>query len=96
MDLRSMARAYTESSIRTLGGYATGRAAKIPPAVRVAAIAILLDRGWGRVGGTASDIDGNELKVTIRHIIEDSRGFLIEGSSQRLESDGGGGGGGDG
>ena len=46
-NLRSLARAHTELSIKVLAGIASAEDA--PPAARVAAAAMLLDRGWGRL-----------------------------------------------
>lgn len=45
-DIRSLARAHTETAVRTLAGIM--RQAKAPPAARVAAAQALLDRGWGK------------------------------------------------
>lgn len=74
VNLASLARAHTEAAIRTLAKYASGKGGA-PPAVQVAACAILLDRGWGRVPQSqAADGDG-DLRIVIRHIVEgvDSR-----------------------
>ena len=45
-DLRSLARGHTELCIRVLAGIVSQEA--VPPAARVSAAGILLDRGWGR------------------------------------------------
>jgi glycerol-3-phosphate O-acyltransferase len=45
-DIRSLARAHTETAIRTLAGIMEQAAA--PHAARVAAAQALLDRGWGK------------------------------------------------
>jgi hypothetical protein len=45
-DIRSLARAHTETAIKTLAGIM--REKKAPPAARVAAANSLLDRGWGK------------------------------------------------
>ena len=68
--LRSMARAYTEKGIETLGGFMTSQT--IDPDVKIRAIGMLLDRGWGRPaqtvehGGKGSE----DIQVTIRTILE--------------------------
>jgi hypothetical protein len=68
--LRSMARAYTEKGIETLGGYVTSP--EIHPDIKLRAIGMLLDRGWGRPaqnikhGGEGSE----DIQVTIRTILE--------------------------
>ena len=42
-----------------------------PPAVRVQAASILLDRGWGRVPQAHTGEDGEgDIRVTIRHIVQ--------------------------
>ncbi len=42
-----------------------------PPAVRVQAASILLDRGWGRVPQAHTGADGEgDIRVTIRHIVQ--------------------------
>ena len=46
IDLESLARGYTEASIRRLGGYAVGK--DTAPAIAIEAIKVLLDRGWGK------------------------------------------------
>ena len=41
-----------------------------PPAVRVQAASILLDRGWGRAPQAHTGEDGEgDIRVTIRHIV---------------------------
>lgn len=45
-DIRSLARAHTETAIKTLAGIM--REKKAPPAARVSAAQALLDRGWGK------------------------------------------------
>ena len=41
-----MARSYCKAGIRTLGGLANGK--DVAPAIRIQAISLLLDRGYGR------------------------------------------------
>ena len=64
-DLRSLARGHTELCIKVLAGIVSQEA--IPPAARVSAAGILLDRGWGK-----AQQDGNvpgELRITLRKMI---------------------------
>ena len=44
--IRSLCRAYTGEAVRSLA--AIMRQADAPPSARIQAIAILLDRGWGK------------------------------------------------
>jgi hypothetical protein len=68
-DLRSLARGHTELCIKVLAGIDSQEA--VPPAARVAAAGILLDRGWGKAPTTHTGADGeDDIKVTIRHIVE--------------------------
>ena len=84
VDIRSMARLHTEKCIQVLGGYAANP--KVKPEVRIAAIAQLLDRGWGRAPQAHTGEDGEgDIRVTIRHIIEDARGMVIEGKPEQLK-----------
>jgi hypothetical protein len=58
----------------------------VPPAARVSAAGILLDRGWGKAPQAHTGEDGEgDLQVTIRHIIEDTSGVIIEGTPERLK-----------
>jgi hypothetical protein len=57
----------------------------VPPAARVSAAGILLDRGWGKAPQAHTGPDGEALEVTIRHIIEDTSGVIIEGTPERLK-----------
>ena len=71
VNLASLARVHTEACIRTLARYARNdNTAEVPPAVRVQAIGMLLDRGWGRVQPSAGEHGNGDIRVTIRHIIE--------------------------
>ena len=42
----------------------------VPPAARVSAAGILLDRGWGRAPQPHAGEDGGDIRVTIRQIVE--------------------------
>lgn len=68
-DLRSLCRAYTPETVRIVAGIA--QAEETPPGVRVAAIGMLWDRGWGKAPVTHSGENGEgAIRVVIRHIIE--------------------------
>jgi len=67
-DIRSLARSYTESAIKTLAGVM--QQPEAPPAARVSAATALLDRGWGKPAQTvdmtvrrqiAKDLSDDEL-----------------------------------
>ena len=42
----------------------------VPPAARVSAAGILLDRGWGKPAQPHTGEDDNDIRVTIRNITE--------------------------
>ena len=67
-DIRSLCRAYTAEAVRSLA--AIMRQADAPPGARIQAIAVLLDRGWGRAPQSHVGEDGNDIRVTIRKIVE--------------------------
>jgi hypothetical protein len=46
------------------------RQADAPPSARIQAIAILLDRGWGKALQPIAGEDGQPLRVVIRQIYE--------------------------
>jgi hypothetical protein len=65
LDIRSLARAHTETAVRALAGIM--RQAKAPAAARVAAASALLDRGWGKPAQAMTGEGGEgpvELKIT--------------------------------
>jgi hypothetical protein len=70
-DIRSLARAQTALAIRTLTGVCGSKAA--PAAARVSAAQALLDRGWGRPPQPHTGEDDNDIRVTIRNIVEPRR-----------------------
>ena len=70
-DLRSLARGHTELCIRVLAGIVSQEA--VPPAARVSAAGILLDRGWGRAPQPHTGEDDKDIRVTIRNIVEGRR-----------------------
>ena len=67
-DIRSLARAHTQTAINTLKGIMGQKSA--PAAARVAAANSLLDRGWGKPAQpfTGADAEGPVI-VAIRDII---------------------------
>jgi hypothetical protein len=67
-DLRSLARGHTDLCIKVLAGIVSQEAS--PPAARVSAAAILLDRGWGRAPQVHSDADGGSIQVVIRQLVD--------------------------
>ena len=46
------------------------RNADAPPSARIQAIAILLDRGWGKAPQQHTGEDDKDIRVTIRNITE--------------------------
>jgi hypothetical protein len=67
-DLRSLARAHTEMGLRVLCGIAQNSDSDN---ARVAAVALIWDRGWGKAPQAHTGADGEgDIRVTIRHIIE--------------------------
>jgi hypothetical protein len=68
LDLKSLARGYTEAAVRTLGGVAEAGESE---AARVSAAIALLDRGWGKPNQPHdAKVDG-ELRITIRKMLDD-------------------------
>lgn len=65
-----MARAYADGCMRTLGGWALEEATD--PDIRIRAIAMLLDRGFGKPESKTEHTgeDGGDIKITIRNIME--------------------------
>jgi hypothetical protein len=67
IDVRSLARSYTDMAIRQLAGIAQNGD---KDAARVTACGILLDRGWGKAAQPLTGANGSEdIQVTIRTII---------------------------
>jgi len=69
IDVRSLARAYTEANIRTLGGYANSP--EVTDDVRLRAIGMLLDRGWGKPN-QETQVTGS-LEVILRDIMAEKQ-----------------------
>ena len=67
-DLRSLARGHTELCIKVLAGIVSQEA--VPPAARVSAAGILLDRGWGRAPQPHASEDDKDIRITVRQIVE--------------------------
>ncbi len=63
-DIRSLARAHTNTAINTLASIMNKRDA--PPAARVAAAQVLLDRGWGK---PEQKVDG-DIRHYVAHVPE--------------------------
>src|SRR4051794_28689487 len=64
-DIRSLCRSYTAESVRPLAAIA--RQPEFSPSARVQAIAILLDRGWGKPRQAPAG-EERDIRVTIRKI----------------------------
>ena len=72
VEIRSLARAHTESAIRTIAHVMANEDA--PASARVAAAEALLDRGWGRPKQTlAADPEGGPLIVEIIQRVREPR-----------------------
>ena len=54
-----------------LAGFVSQEA--VPPAARVSAAGILLDRGWGRAPQPHTGEDDKDIQITIRNVIEEKR-----------------------
>ena len=68
MKLKEMCRRFDETSIDTLGGFATSD--NVEPHIRMEAIRILLDRGHGRPKGEKKHKHKGTVNLTMRHIHE--------------------------
>ena len=76
-DLRSLARGHTELCIKVLAGIVSQEA--VPPAARVSAAGILLDRGWGRAPQPHTGEDDKDIRITIRDVIAERRQEMAGG-----------------
>ena len=66
-DTRSLARGYTDVCMRTLGGWVTAEEG-VDDEVKIRAIAMLLDRGWGKPNQPhEAKIEGN-VEIILRDI----------------------------
>lgn len=68
IEIKSLARAHTETAIRTLAGIMNQEEA--PAAARVQAANSLLDRGWGKAVQVMSGEDGGPIKVSVVRFAE--------------------------
>jgi hypothetical protein len=72
MELQTLARAYTRKGVEVLGGYINSD--EVDPEIKIRAIAMMWDRGWGKPAQPITGKDGVEpIEVTIRTIIEGNR-----------------------
>ena len=69
IDLGSLARAYTQPMIAKLGHYALNEDLEVDPELRLRAIGMLLDRGWGRPNQPAEAKISGDINVTIRDLM---------------------------
>jgi hypothetical protein len=76
-DIRSLARAHTDTAINTLAGIMREKDA--PPAARVAAAQALLDRGWGK---PAQTMEMTVKRVSARDLGDDELANIATGSSE--------------
>lgn len=67
-EIRSLARSHTVTAITTLKAICSSKRA--PAAARVSAACALLDRGWGKAEQPHTGQDGEDIRITIRQIIE--------------------------
>jgi len=71
IELKSLCRGYTEKGVQVLGGYINSDL--IEPEIKLRAIAMLWERGWGRPAQTVEHTgkDGDsEIKIILRTITE--------------------------
>jgi hypothetical protein len=68
IDLRSLARGYTTASVATLGAWATA-VTGVDDDIKIRAIGMLLDRGWGKPNQpTENKIEG-EVNIILRDMM---------------------------
>jgi hypothetical protein len=67
-DIKSLARGYTRTAIKTLGGISENGESE---AARVAAAVALLDRGWGKPQQDQTHEVKGEIRVVLRKMLED-------------------------
>jgi len=68
LELKSMARGYTEISIKRLAGYVMPDEG-VDDDIRLRAIGMLLDRGWGKPNQPAEAKISGDINVTIRDLM---------------------------
>jgi hypothetical protein len=76
-DIRSLARSYTESAIKTLAGIM--QQPEAPPAARVSAATALLDRGWGKPSQT---VDMTVRKAIAKELADDELAHIALGGGE--------------
>lgn len=76
-EIKSLARAHTETAIKTLVGVMNQEAA--PPAARVSAATALLDRGWGKPSQT---VDMTVRKAIAKELTDDDLADIAAGSGE--------------
>ena len=69
IDIQSLCRAYTDASIKTLGAYATND--ETDASIRLRAIEMILDRGWGRPKQDNTHTLSGEVRVILRKMLDD-------------------------
>jgi hypothetical protein len=70
IDVKSLARSYTELCVRSLSGIA--KDGKSEPA-RVAASEALLNRGWGKPAQPHTGEEGGAIEIVLRNIMEEKK-----------------------
>ena len=90
-DLRSLARGHTELCIKVLAGIVSQEA--VPPAARVSAAGILLDRGWGKAPPTHTAPHAERVvNITIRDLIRERKDQVLDVPAEPVRVIGNGGG----
>jgi hypothetical protein len=76
-DIRSLARSYTGSAIKTLAGIM--QQPEAPHAARVSAAVALLDRGWGK---PAQTMEMTVKRITANQLGDDELASIASGSGE--------------
>ena len=76
-DIRSLARSFTDSAIKTLAGVM--QQPDSPPAARVSAAVALLDRGWGKPQQT---VDMTVRRAIAKDLADDELADIALGRSE--------------
>jgi hypothetical protein len=69
VEIKSLARAYAEGCMRVLGAFAIGE--NTDPDIRIRAIGMLLDRGWGKPAQDNNHSISGEVRVVLRKMLDD-------------------------
>jgi len=67
--LKSLCRSYTEANVRTLAGWACGP--ETPDDLKMKAIGMLMERGWGRPTQDNTHTLQGEVRVILREMLKD-------------------------